>query len=288
MIITKFDDVAAANRRISLATQHFGVDREQIALGSAQQDVVVIRCGFHLLQRKIAGQVYGCHLDPRLEPDLDAVGRLLAELGLGAHSVHTPFSGLNIGHPTLGDPALWRRLVGESIRGAGALGASACVVHVSSYQSPVPDSLVGDARAAVRDLVAELAEVAESAGTRVALENMIARSYWRQGTTLAELAADFPDPRIGFCLDTGHAALNRASQTAEVNAAGERLISIHAANNDGNTDLHTPPTEGVIDWSEVTTALDSIGYRHHLALETHGRGDPDVVLARLVRLHLEL
>lgn len=246
--------------------------------------------------RRIAGAGFrwveiwadGCHLDPRLDPDLDAARRLLADLGLGAHSVHTPFSGLNIGHPKLGDPAVWSRLVGESIRGAGALGASACVVHVSSYQEALPDFLVPDAKAAVRDLVARLVEVAEAAGTRVALENMIARAYWRQGTTLAELAADFPDPRVGFCLDTGHAALNRASQTAEVNSAGERLISIHAANNDGNTDLHTPPTEGVIDWSEVTRALDGIGYKHHLALETHGRGDPDAVLARLARLHLEL
>ena len=246
--------------------------------------------------RRIAGAGFrsvelwadGCHLDPRLDPDLDAIRRLLADLGLDAHAVHTPFGGLNIGHPTLGDPAVWSRLVGESIRQAGALGANACVVHVSSYQQPLPEHLIPDARAAVRDLVADLVSVAESAGTRVALENMIAREYWRQGTTLAELAADFPDPRVGFCLDTGHAALNGASQTAEVNAAGERMISIHAANNDGTGDQHTPPTEGIIDWSEVTRALAGIGYRHHLVLETNGRGDPDAMLARLSRLWAEI
>lgn len=246
--------------------------------------------------RRIAGAGFrwveiwadGFHLDPRQEVDLDGLRWLLDELGLRVHSVHTPFSGLNLGHPAQGDRELWRRLIGESIRQAGALGAVAAVVHPSGHREPLPDELHAASRQAVLDLVAELVEIAAQSGTQVALENMIDYGYWRYGRSLAELNAEFPDPRIGFCLDTGHAAINGVDPVDEIRAAGPRLISIHAANNDGRSDLHYPPTEGVLDWARIEAALREAGYSGKLVLETAGRGDPVAMLERLSRLWQEL
>ena len=61
----------------------------------------------------------GFHLDPRDNVDLGEVARQVEALGLRVHSVHTPFSGLNLAHPRLGDRRLWRELIGQSIRDAG-------------------------------------------------------------------------------------------------------------------------------------------------------------------------
>ena len=129
---------------------------------------------------------------------------------------------------------------------------------------------------------------AESNSSPESVENMLADDFWRLGTSLAELCAELPDQRIGFCLDTGHAAVNGIDVASEVHAAGERLISIHAHSNDGRSDLHYPLMQGVVDWGRVVAALAEIGYPHRLVLETAGAGDPDGMLARLSTLWREL
>ncbi len=226
----------------------------------------------------------GFHLDPRLGVHLSALRGLLDELGLGVHSTHSPFTGLNLGHPTLGDPAEWRRVVGQAVRDAGALGADTVVVHPSSHRDPLPAELQPEARRLVRTLAVDLADLAEESGTSVCLENMIGRGNWRAGLTIAELAADCPDARVGFCVDPGHSTLNGVAPEDDVRAAGARLRSVHAANNDGQSDLHWEPTRGVIDWARVEAALVEVGYPGRLVLETAGRGDPDGVLAQLSQL----
>ncbi len=246
--------------------------------------------------RRIAGAGFrsvelwadGSHVDPRLGVDLGDLERLLGELKLGVHAVHTPFSGLRIAHPTLGDPEEWRRVVGASIRQAGMLGAAVAVVHPSSHREPLEPEQRQASWESARRLVADLVEIAEQAGVRVVLENMVGQGRWRVGLSLAELVEAFPDPRVGFCLDTGHSALNGLDPADEVRAAGSRLGSVHAANNDGKSDLHLLPNRGVIDWARVEAAFAEVGYAEPLVLETAGRGDPDAVLAELSALWREL
>jgi sugar phosphate isomerase/epimerase len=230
----------------------------------------------------------GRHLDPRLDVDPDGLRRLLEDLGLRVHSVHTPFSGLNLGHPTLGNRDEWRQVIGASIRQAGRLGARVAVVHPSGHDAALPPALQRLSRQVVRESLADLAEIAQEHGVRVAVENMLVDDYWRFGTSLAELCAELPDRRIGFCLDTGHAAVNGIDVASEVHAAGERLISVHAHSNDGKSDLHYPLMQGVVDWGRVVAALAEIGYPHRLVLETAGAGDPDGMLACLSTLWQEV
>ena len=230
----------------------------------------------------------GFHLDPRLGVDLADVARLANSLGLRVHSVHTPFSGLSLAHPRHGDPALWRALIGQSIRDAGRLGASVAVVHPSGHREALEPRERAESLREVRALVADLVEIADESGVRVALENMLDYGFWKVGRSLAELVELFPDPRVGFCLDTGHAAVNGIDSADEVRAAGTRLVSIHADNNDGASDLHNLPTEGVVIWPAVEAALREIRYPGRLMLEVAGRGEPEVVIDRLSRLGAEL
>jgi len=214
--------------------------------------------------------------------------RRLDELGLGIHALHTPFNGLHLAHPMRNDAALSRRLIAASIRQAAALGAGLVVVHPSSDPEEFGPELRPVSRQLAQDLVADMVEVAEECGTRVALENNVDRGYWRYGTSLAQLAEDFPDPRIGFCLDVGHAILNGAGPLEEARAAGDRLISIHVASNDGGDDAHYPPDQGLLDWPYTAARLDDLGYRGRFVLETAAHGDADAMLARLSRLWQEL
>ena len=222
------------------------------------------------------------HLDPRLGPvDLKAVRSLLDDLGLQAHSLHTPFNGVHLGQPPSYDAGFARQVIGEAIRQAGFLGARLAVVHPTSDPQELPPELWPASRHLAQDLVAEMMEAAEEAGTQVALENTVRRRFYRYGTSLAELATDFPDPRVGFCLDVGHAMLNGTDIAAEARAAGSRLISIHVANNDGQHDSHFPPNQGVIDWPRTVAILHDAGYISRFVLETDAHGDADAMLNRL-------
>ncbi len=229
------------------------------------------------------------HLDPRLDVNLDRLSALLASLGIGVHSVHATFTDTNIGHPTLGDPSVYRPLVVESIRRAGALGARAVVVHPAAYHSPVPPDQQDEARRISIDFINDMIQVAEENATRIAVENMIYRGDWRYGKSMVDLAADLTDPRVGFCVDTGHALLNHLDVAGELRAAGSRLISLHAANNDGGFDQHKVPTDGLIDWNVVERTLREMAYPSRIVLEVIDRKTPsDVTFARVSRLYDEI
>jgi sugar phosphate isomerase/epimerase len=99
-----------------------------------------------------------------------------------------------------------------------------------------------------------------------------------------ELVREFPEPEIGFCLDTGHADLTGLRQKEEIEAAGLRLLSVHAASNDGCSDTHQLPTTGVVNWVEVEEGLTTIGYAHRLIIEVQPDGDANAVVGQAAEL----
>ena len=94
----------------------------------------------------------------------------------------------------------------------------------------------------------------------------------------------FPDPDIGFCLDTGHAVLSGLDLEAKIRAAGGRLLSTHIASNDGLSDRHWLPTLGLLDWEAARRCLLEGGYTGRYVLEVLGGDDPDGVLRQAVAL----
>ena len=209
----------------------------------------------------------GAHLDPRLDPDVQAIKRDLRRLGLRAQSIHTPYHHLKLGHPELGLKAEWQRVVGAALEIGADLGARVAVVHVTSDVKSLPDEVYDQSRAVAIEFVESLSRRAKELGIRLAIENLPRLGHHRFGSSLQELAEAFPDPEIGFCLDVGHVLVNKLSLQAEVQAAGSRLLSVHAHNNDGERDCHWPPPEGVGDWRQVRRELAAIGYEGPYVLE---------------------
>jgi sugar phosphate isomerase/epimerase len=64
---------------------------------------------------------------------------------------------------------------------------------------------------------------------------------------------------FGFVLDTGHANL-AGDLTEIVEHIGDRLISLHLNDNDGQNDRHLPPGDGSVDWKCVAQLLATLRY----------------------------
>lgn len=269
------------------------LDRDAYFETFALSTRLYLRDGLDVALRRIAAAGFrwvelwadGCHLDPRQDLDVPAAARLMRDLGIRAHSVHTPFGGLYLGHPARCDRSAAYALIAGAMERAAELGARVAVVHPNSYEGPLEPELHDASRAAAHEIVARAAAAAERLGMRVAVENMVGVGYWRYGVTIAELARDLADRRVGFCLDVGHASVQGLDIPGQVRAAGDRLASLHVHDNDGRADRHLPPLRGVIDWAALDAALAAAGYAGRRVLEiAYREGEEDALLAEAAAL----
>jgi hypothetical protein len=114
----------------------------------------------------------------------------------------------------------------------------------------------------------------------------------RSDTTIHIIAPnEVGSPALGICLDTGHAILESWDNAEAVRVAGDLLIALHIADNDGSGDQHrTPYSYGSqVDWPSVVAALRALGYDGVLNLEIPGeRGRPLAVLDAAMRYALDV
>ena len=223
------------------------------------------------------------HLDPRNNPDIRAIRGLVRDLGLRVHSVHLPYGGMDLGYLDCSLKDDWLQITGTALEYSAQLGCQIAVVHVSMVESLAEKSRYEDIVRVSSAFIHELKAIADRFEVRLALENLI-RPKFVFGWSLVELANAFPDEGLGFCLDTGHAALGGLNIAAEAQAAGQRLLTVHASNNDGLHDRHQLPTQGVLDWSQVEEGLAVAKYRGCRVLELFGGDDPDAVLEQAKNL----
>jgi len=197
-----------------------------------------------------------------------------AELGAAArasrvavHSVHAPFGPeLNITAP---DPLLRRQAMEAHrtvLRGAAALGAQLVVVHPGRElrgQQPVAE---------VADLCAEqlrqLAALAAELDLTLAVENMLPAHALADFEVLRAVVDWLDSPRVGLCLDTGHAQLTGGVDHA-IEAFAGRLNHVHLQDNDGQADRHWLPSLGQIPWDGFAAHLAATGYTGPLTIEAY-------------------
>ncbi len=83
---------------------------------------------------------------------------------------------------------------------------------------------------------------------------------------------------LGVCVDTGHSnkamRFNNPTPGDVIRMLGDNIICLHLNDNDTFTDQHKIPMSGCIDWNDVFSALDEVGYNGiynmELALNTYG------------------
>jgi sugar phosphate isomerase/epimerase len=160
-------------------------------------------------------------------------------------------------------------LICRTIITAGKMGIPVVVLHPFFSAD---DGIKGKSLKLNIEKFSRYGEIAYSAGTRIAIENIFGNPnrLHRFGASfedLIELVEHLDDECFGICWDTGHGHLCGFDQRVAIKAIGRHLIATHIADNDGKTDLHTAPFLGRIDWINVVSSLKEIGYSSDFSFE---------------------
>jgi D-psicose/D-tagatose/L-ribulose 3-epimerase len=109
------------------------------------------------------------------------------------------------------------------------------------------------------------AERAEALGVRLAIEplNRFETDLVNTAEQGLALCTDIGSPAAGLLLDTFHMNIEEKSIGDAIRAAGDRLVHVHACENDRGTlgRAHIP-------WPEVFTALGDVGYDGQVVIES--------------------
>jgi sugar phosphate isomerase/epimerase len=200
------------------------------------------------------------------------------------YTVHAPLE-VNLMDPT--SHSLQRDVLGASLRFANCIGAGVVVCH-AGQRVGARDARhnMGGQLSAERSALREAGDLAERLGVTIAVENYYPEQPILRGevydysvwpSQLAEQISAVGHPRVGICLDVGHAALAAAffgfdlveecaaiaplvrhvhlhDNLQRTNLTGVPLVSEHTAF--GLGDLHLPPGRGTIPLEELLRRVD--------------------------------
>ena len=166
----------------------------------------------------------------------------------GPISLHGPFMDLVPGSPDALIRQATRTRFMQALDIAGALGASHVVVHNGYIAYPASlDKWVVRAASVWRSVLPHTPE-----GTRIHLENQLER----EPAAILELLNVLADPRMGICLDIGHAHFYGAPVLGWVEKLGARITYVHLHDNHGVWDEHLALGQGSLPLVEVLQALE--------------------------------
>ena len=103
----------------------------------------------------------------------------------------------------------------------------------------------------------------------ICLENMpfSAHSIARPAEIL-QFIRSFDDSHMAMCLDTGHSAVLGVPPAEALREGADLIKTLHVHDNDGRSDFHRAPYDGVIDWAAFSEALSLLPAEVPLSLET--------------------
>ena len=218
---------------------------------------------------------------PHSDAELDAIGEWLREEGLGVVDIHASAGGgfqWTSPEESLRLPAL--ELVRDALRMHLCWQASGAVVAHPAYldnrelQGASAESyrLEQERRFdAMRRSLDELLPDFEAARCVLALENLPGDT----GEMLDRVFALYPSPWLGYCFDSGHANMRTpADGFAIARRHARRMAAVHLHDNDGVSDLHTPPFFGSIDWPGTMAIIRNSAYRDIPSFEFSLRNTP--------------
>jgi len=201
-----------------------------------------------------------------------------------AYTVHAP---LEVNLMDLTSQSLQRDVLEASLRFANRIGAGLVVCH-AGQRVGARDARhsMGDQLSAERFALREAGDLAERLGVTIAIENYYPEQPILRGevydysvwpSQLADQISAVGHPRVGICLDVGHAALAASffgfdliqecaaiaplvrhvhlhDNLQRTNLTGVPLVSEHTAF--GLGDLHLPPGRGTIPLEELLRRID--------------------------------
>ena len=208
-------------------------------------------------------------LDNDVGARIDSARRLLDGF-TGRLSIHAP-GGIRCATDDPLEREFTRTRFTQAVDFAAAIGASHMVIEpwLFSFSNATiqPPHMPGMADRAY-DTLAPVVEHAARHGVVLTMENVPEVNP----ALLIGLIRRFDSPGARMCLDTGHAFLMHHQHGAPVpdvwvREAGDLLVHIHVADNDGEMDRHWAPGDGRIAWYPVFEALKTLTDMPRLILE---------------------
>lgn len=160
--------------------------------------------------------------------------------GNGRFWLHAPFAEMA---PCAIDPLVrevTKRRYGQTLEMARGLGVSQIVIHGGFIPYVYfPEWYVEQSVLFWREFLQE-----HPGELRIALENVMEPGP----ETLVEIVRQVDDPRLGLCLDVGHAntCVSKLPPLDWIGPMAPWLMHVHAHNNAGGMDQHAPLGEGTI------------------------------------------
>jgi len=212
--------------------------------------------------------------DDRLVDEVAAEAR---RLGILVHSLHA--ANIDIASPDPEERSRGVRLAEKGIDALERLGGKFLVQHPTSG---LPKRISREERLKyASSSLTEIADYAEAHGVVLAVENMLPVQGFSRSEELLRLLEVVGGRNVGICFDTSHAQLSGEGM-GMARTLGERIVTIHASDNDGRRDDHLIPGTGIINWEEFVGVLGEIGYDSVFMVELR-YFPPEKVLAWTVR-----
>ena len=182
-------------------------------------------------------------------------------------SLHAPFADINIASPSKSMLDASMKRLKQSMAYANALDAKLWVFHPGA-KTGIGQFYPGADWKQNNQSIKELCETAEELGLNIALENLPAKYYF-----FMSKAEDFvkfyreTNLPVGIVMDLGHANLEGQIEPF-FNMLADKIIHIHASDNDGVEDQHFGIGQGKINYEWFAETIKKMGYDKSVIIES--------------------
>jgi len=183
------------------------------------------------------------------------------------YSLHAPFADINIASPSKTMLNASMKRLKQSMVYANNLDVKLWVFHPGT-QTGIGQFYPGADWKQNNQSIRKLFETAEEYGVNIALENLPAK-YWFFMNKPEEFIRFYreTDLPVGIALDLGHANLEGQVEPF-FNMLTDKIVHIHASDNNGLDDQHLGIGQGKIDFNWLSQTLKKVGYDKTVIIES--------------------
>ncbi len=183
------------------------------------------------------------------------------------YSLHAPFADINIASPSKTMLNASMKRLKQSMAYASAIDAKVWVFHPGA-KTGIGQFYPGADWKQNNHSIQELYRAAEEYGVNIALENLPAKYYFFMSKP-EEFARFYRETNlpVGIVMDLGHANLEGQIEPF-FQLLADKIVHIHASDNDGSDDQHLGIGQGKIDYNLFAQTLRKIGYDKSVIVES--------------------
>ena len=195
-----------------------------------------------------------------------ALKKLAKDYGL-EYSVHAPFADINLASFNSSIRRAMLKRLEKSLNYASMIEAKVWVFHPGTRTGLTyfyPDKEWKNNLEAAKHLL----KLANKQNVKIAIENLPS-PYPLLMRTVGDFIRFYKEApkEIGITLDIGHANLNGQIELF-LERFHDRIVHIHASDNDGKNDLHWGIGEGTINWNSVCQKIREVGFNGSIVVES--------------------